>query len=172
VTGSSGPDGTRPGPSTRSVQRRTGVTSARRAGKVGGGPIGHVAQSLAPTLQAPARARKEIRNACSQWPSEDLETALLITSELVTNAVIHGVGEIHIAVSCDDSRLKVAVTDSGALAVEPPNAKDAFAETGRGLTLVSFLADAWGVETVAGHQGKTVWFRLSAKAGAPTTPAP
>ena len=82
----------------------------------------------------------------------------VVVSELVTNAVRHGAGEIHLVLSMvGEARLRVAVSDEG-----PPGRLGIPArrrvETGRGLFIVERLAASWGVE--AGAVGKTVWCEL------------
>jgi anti-sigma regulatory factor (Ser/Thr protein kinase) len=100
---------------------------------------------------------------CSQWPREDLEIALLITSELVTNAVLHGAGQIQLSVACEGDLLEVDVTDGGSSAVRFRDATDPLAESGRGLEVVNALADRWGVRSLQEAPGKVVWFQMRAR---------
>lgn len=80
---------------------------------------------------------------------------LLVTSELVANAVIHGEGAVDLAL-CDDGRsVTIEATDSGhgeARCV----AAGATAPGGRGLRIVSCLSTHWGVRHPP-EGGTTVW---------------
>jgi anti-sigma regulatory factor (Ser/Thr protein kinase) len=81
------------------------------------------------------------------------EAAVLIISELVTNAVLHsGSTVIGCTLRLDSGLLQIEVTDQGASQREPA-ADDV---SGRGLLLVSTLSKAWGV-TPARPSGRTVW---------------
>jgi anti-sigma regulatory factor (Ser/Thr protein kinase) len=86
------------------------------------------------------------------------DVAELLTSELVTNAVLHAGTAINVTVSDDAGGLRVEVTDASVTA-PARRLYSAEAATGRGLGLVEALASQWGTRTDAG--GKTVWFTLS-----------
>jgi sigma-B regulation protein RsbU (phosphoserine phosphatase) len=106
-----------------------------------------------------------------------LNEALLLTTELSTNAVVHAGTELDIEVTADPSGLTVTVTDFAPgpveqLAIGPRNEKidiGEVAERGRGLLLVDHFASRWG--TVHQGTGKGVWFRLerSATAASPVS---
>jgi len=88
-----------------------------------------------------------------------VEVALLLASELVTNAIRHGKGIVEVAVKKLSGRLCVEVSDEGPpgrLAARNP---DSGQTGGRGLLLVERLAADWGV-TPSRRGGKTVWFTL------------
>lgn len=89
---------------------------------------------------------------------EVVEAAVLLTSELVTNAVLHAAGTINVDVDLDLTALRVEVADNSD---ERPAPRDATPEDtfGRGLHLVEAMARAWGVEQ-ARDDGKVVWFEL------------
>lgn len=84
-------------------------------------------------------------------------TAELLTTEIVTNALVHTNGGAVVTATTSD-RLRVEVRD---FVSRPPSLHEAVPRddtSGRGLMLVHSLADAWGVRT---HDlGKTVWFEL------------
>jgi len=83
---------------------------------------------------------------------------VLLTSELVTNALLHAHSAPEVAVGLVDGRLRVAVSDATTtVPVRKRYGKDA--ATGRGLLLIETMASAWGTEPVDG--GKVVWFELS-----------
>ena len=89
---------------------------------------------------------------------EDMrDTACLLTSELVTNAVIHARTAVDVRVLQFDGRLRIQVSDENTRLPTPALIPDD-ATTGRGLLLVQVLASSWGVEQAGG--GKVVWFEL------------
>jgi anti-sigma regulatory factor (Ser/Thr protein kinase) len=93
-------------------------------------------------------------------PSELVDDATLLTTELAANAVRHSrTGRIELSVEWEDSRVRVEVADGSR---EPPMVlrPDPMASGGRGLQLVDALATRWGFERHA--EGKVVWFELSA----------
>jgi anti-sigma regulatory factor (Ser/Thr protein kinase) len=89
---------------------------------------------------------------------EVAEAALLLTSELVTNAVLYAAGTINVGVDLDLTRVRVEVGDTSS---DAPAPRDATAEetSGRGLHLVAAIARAWGVRNEP-DDGKVVWFEL------------
>lgn len=92
---------------------------------------------------------------------ELLDDALLLISELVTNAVLHGGPPILLGIECDGDVLRVRVRD-GSPVVPSPRQAGPDAEGGRGMTLVELLTNTWGVTPVADEHGagKQVWFEL------------
>jgi anti-sigma regulatory factor (Ser/Thr protein kinase) len=104
-------------------------------------------------------ARRFVRSACTGLVNDEVvETAVLLTSELVTNSVVHGRSAVTVAVSAPDEVLRVAVTDHDSQwpTLEPA---EQVKERGRGMALVEAISIAWGVMPVG--EGKTVWFTLS-----------
>ncbi|MEV4637989.1 SpoIIE family protein phosphatase [Actinoplanes sp. NPDC049548] len=127
--------------------------------------------------RTPAAARALVRSVLEETGLEALvNEALLLTTELSTNAVVHAGTELDIEVSADPGGLTVTVTDFAPgpveeLAVGPRNDKSDIgevAERGRGLLLVDHFASRWG--TVHEGTGKGVWFRLESKPGPETAP--
>ncbi len=111
-------------------------------------------------LAAVATLRHRLREALGDWGAPQLaDTAELLVSELVTNALLHTEhGAVLDAVLGADRRLRVEVRDeSGRLPRPRPPAEAA--TSGRGLLLVEALADAWGVQVRA--DGKVTWFELA-----------
>ena len=106
-------------------------------------------------------SRRALAGELGGLPEDLAEVALVLTSELVTNAVNHGRGTITLTVLRDERHLTVRVTDEGA--AEPVVRAHALAAlNGRGMQLVDALAAAWGTEPVTGGRGKAVWFTLDA----------
>lgn len=104
-------------------------------------------------------ARRAVSDTLSTWGWEDLaDDAVLLVSELVTNALLHAHSGIELVIVGQGERLRVEVHDEG---VGQPTVRhfSPTSGTGRGLQLVGTLSSAWGVESNAGG-GKAVWFEL------------
>ena len=86
------------------------------------------------------------------------DTAQLLTSELVTNAVIHGRSTVTVTTVLDDGLLRVEVSDDNSRHPEVRPTDDR-ALDGRGMHIVALLAASWGVTDEP--LGKTVWFELA-----------
>jgi anti-sigma regulatory factor (Ser/Thr protein kinase) len=117
---------------------------------------------LPSSTRAPAAAREFLRRSgCPEHALDQLDDAVLLVSELVTNSVLHGGPPIVLQVECDSEVLRVRVRD-GSPALPLPREAGADAEGGRGMTLVDLLTDTWGVEPVVDDHGpgKAVWFQL------------
>ena len=120
---------------------------------------------LAAGLAAAKAARTVVETTIRAWRVPvDPDVAVLLTSELVTNAVTHGEGEarnasgfVTLAIACSAAGLRVDVHDGSGdlplLEVAP-----AEAETGRGLLLVTSLSAEWGFYRTP--MGKAVYFTL------------
>ncbi|MGY5133102.1 ATP-binding protein [Streptomyces nigrescens] len=111
-------------------------------------------------LKAVGEVRRELRQLLSRWTlpggGELAEVATLLTSELVTNALVHAGGGAIVTARVSD-RLRVEVRDFVPGRPEP-RAPTTDGTSGRGLMLVRSLADAWGIRTES--LGKSVWFEL------------
>jgi anti-sigma regulatory factor (Ser/Thr protein kinase) len=115
------------------------------------------------TRWAPATARAALRGFCAGRVDGQLLTdAELLASELITNALRHGDGQITLRGSLNHGQLLVEVIDDGGGFERQPR-RDVDQVGGFGLGLVEDIATRWGV-----HEGSThVWFEL--KRDAPTT---
>jgi anti-sigma regulatory factor (Ser/Thr protein kinase) len=142
------------------------------AGTVEDGAAGAAEQAQAPQLRrrlgradlrAVPETRRALRELLRHWgrPGRS-DIAELLTSELVTNALVHTDHDAVLTATVGPRGLRVEVRDFVARRprVCVPNADDG--THGRGLVLVQSLADAWGVR--AHGVGKAVWFELDAGA--------
>ncbi len=108
---------------------------------------------------APSLARRYAASHCEGCPSETLYAVALLTSELVTNAVVHGSGDALLDIQVEGAAVTVGVSDRGGGVVKPAS-RFSWPETGHGLRLVQQMSDHWGVEQVPETPGKRVWFQL------------
>ena len=106
-----------------------------------------------------ARIRRFAVDACLRAAADvDSDTVALLVSEVATNALVHGAGEVRVRVLPQPPGVRIEVADgSGTL----PHRRTATAvdEGGRGIALVEALSTAWGSEST--DDGKTVWFELA-----------
>jgi anti-sigma regulatory factor (Ser/Thr protein kinase) len=119
-------------------------------------------------MPAGPEAAKEARDflasvGCRTHHQEVIFEAQLLVSELVGNAVRHGLPPVEVAVFCRGAdAMEVRVRDTGTrrgpAAIPDPEPPGEDAESGRGLMIVDLLSDAWGA--VDEPDGTTVWFRL------------
>lgn len=129
-----------------------------------------LARPLRDAFHLPARetsvseARRIVLERLRSWgvAQESREDAELLVSELFTNAVRHTDSE---KVGCElwmiGVRLRLEVTDEGGGPLMPrPRQPGTEGEGGRGLLLVSVLADEWGVRPDAYERGHAVWAEL------------
>jgi anti-sigma regulatory factor (Ser/Thr protein kinase) len=113
---------------------------------------------------AAGEARRAVLDLCHRTLDPAMcDDAVLLTSELVTNASRVSSGAITVTMTLGASGVRIAVTDDDpygtpvtatGMALTVP----ALAESGRGLLLLEHVAGAWGTDHIPG--GKTVWFRL------------
>jgi anti-sigma regulatory factor (Ser/Thr protein kinase) len=115
---------------------------------------------LPSALGSAGRARTFVSETLSGWglSSSTVDDAVLLTSELVGNAVRHCQGETSVKVSWRGDRIRVQVRDNEARAPVLHSELSYDAENGRGLQLVDVLALSWGWRPVG--PGKEVWFEL------------
>ena len=108
---------------------------------------------------SPGLARRLVRGQCADAGADDFaDTATLLVSELVTNAIMHARTDVELRVVTGRARLRVEVSD-GSLAQPVRRRRTALVATGRGLGMVESLASRWGVQQT--RRGKTVWFELA-----------
>jgi serine/threonine-protein kinase RsbW len=105
--------------------------------------------------------RDRLREVRSQIAADHLDDVLLATSEVVTNAVLHGDGLVTVRVWTDGAVVRVEVADEGSAVPQPSADRGGeHAEDGRGLFIVDAVTTRWGVTPVHPGPGKTVWFEL------------
>lgn len=116
---------------------------------------------LEPRAESVSLARKHVRNALIGVEREDLaEAAELVTSELVTNALVHAGTPIELTLFVRAESVRAEIVD-GSPHMPVPREYAATAGTGRGLIMVEELADGWGVALAeVGRPGKMVWFEI------------
>jgi len=125
--------------------------------------IGGVVLRLPVDETAPARARAAVReHFAAVFPASALEAALLVTSEIVSNTVVHGGLEAHQAMRlrlCDvGDAIGVEVADDGA--GFPLADLGGGGHGGRGLRLIDLLSRRWGVTS---DGGTTMWAEIPAR---------
>lgn len=133
------------------------LASARPA-LLAAGSRDEVSRSFPALLSSAAASRRLVRQALEDWGFGGLvDTAVLLTSEVVTNALVHGRSEVDVSVTLGPDRVRVAVTDTdhGFIRRRRPEETD---QSGRGVELVEGMADGWGV--LRRGPGKQVWFEL------------
>lgn len=128
--------------------------------------------TLAPELSSAPAARHWVTAQLDTAPDDVRQTAALLASELVTNAVLHAATPVTVRLVHRPGTLRVEVSDDSP--AMPANKEyGAEAATGRGLTVIEALSDAWG--TSLEDPGKKVWFELGVPSEAeaePVTPPP
>ncbi|WP_432536446.1 ATP-binding protein [Kineococcus arenarius] len=121
---------------------------------------------LPPSPRSVGVARWLITEWCAPWVkasevSEDtVDALLLLSSEVVTNAVVHGSGMVRVALARAGASLRLEVSDEGG-GMPLIGAQRADAESGRGMAMVELLSSRWGTELDEGPLGKKVWFELA-----------
>ncbi|MFK0169969.1 ATP-binding protein [Streptomyces sp. NPDC090306] len=123
---------------------------------------------------SPAQARRLTRAWLASWSvcEDTCDTATLVVSELVTNAIVHTASS---RVLCElhdgDDLVRIAVRDEGCAPGEPrPSPQRPDEEHGRGLLLVGALSRTWG--TMEHGTGLLVWAELARGTDAAGSPAP
>jgi CheY-like chemotaxis protein len=110
-------------------------------------------------LRSVRDARRFVNDKLKEWDLEPLvDDALLIVSELATNAMTHANSGCGLRLILTPTTLRIEVADAGGGAPEP-QPPSTTGESGRGVHLVAALTTAWGMEVVEG-EGKLVWAEL------------
>jgi serine phosphatase RsbU (regulator of sigma subunit) len=167
----------------REAELARGLTSEARLGRPSEGlrsPATEVARSLDGALhvgrvpsfaaapyaasfpegpEAASAVRRWIRQSSRGLDRVLREDTVLLATELVTNAVRHGRGEVAVRLWPGPDVVRVEVSDANPHRPEP-GGYDLDAEDGRGLLIVGALSSRWGTAPLPGGAGKTVWFEL------------
>jgi len=116
--------------------------------------------ALEPSAQTGSIARRELRQLLdtARIDQDTTDTAVLLATELVTNAVEHGRGSAYLDAAVQDRAIRLEVSDSSTVVPQPNTAVSELDERGRGLLLIEALASRWGV--LPRSDGKTVWCEL------------
>jgi anti-sigma regulatory factor (Ser/Thr protein kinase) len=115
--------------------------------------------TLAGTPSSASLARSFVRDRLQGWGCvAEMDSAQLVASELVTNAVLHAGSEIQLTLRADPCSVRVEVGDCSSR-VPMKRLRPSTLQTGRGLEILGSVASAWGVEPR--DNGKTVWAELS-----------
>ena len=114
---------------------------------------------LAPDPRSPGSARRFVDRYLRRrrLPADTVEAALLVSSELVTNAYLHGKGEIELRVSMRNDRVRIEVIDNGDGEAPAIRAEQGDEAARWGLRIVDQLAFQWGVFEGTTH----VWADLA-----------
>ncbi|MFD8329415.1 ATP-binding protein [Streptomyces lydicus] len=152
----------------------SGGAGASAAGPAAAVPAGQIRRlRLAGTRGAVARARDFAREALHDWgwlPAAGAdqraaaEDALLVVSELVTNACLHAEGPEELRLRRAGKVLRLEVSDLGAGSPAPRSPHRPGRPGGHGMFIVQRLCLDWGVVRHADGTGKTVWAELAAPA--------
>lgn len=122
-----------------------------------------------PAVRASARAARDtVRHRLRAWQvtGDTCSDAVLLVSELTTNAVLHTDSEqvlCGLTLTGGEQRLRIELHDEGRTPIRPPEHQaDSCDEGGRGLFLVQELADRWGSTHSTRAEGTVVWAELTA----------
>ena len=132
-------------------------------GRPGNGNFESVSTVFPSVPPSVASARRFVSAALRRWGVDPdvAEVALLLTSELVTNAYLHAACDAQVSVVRRPELVRVEVHDSGGGGVERRPLDPEVAD-GRGLNIVDALATRWGSQT--SESGTLVWFELATRA--------
>jgi serine phosphatase RsbU (regulator of sigma subunit)/anti-sigma regulatory factor (Ser/Thr protein kinase) len=125
-----------------------------------------VAMSRSATMLVPAeptgpsRVRQWMTTHLREWsvPEPIIGAAILCTSELTTNALLHAGTAAQVHVDVNAERLVVSVADTGTRGSVIRAHADTMSSRGRGLGLIEELSDSWGTDPTV--RGSTVWFEM------------
>jgi anti-sigma regulatory factor (Ser/Thr protein kinase) len=134
---------------------RTGVISMGPLSRLDPAVIAY--RVFSPALISVGAARALVGEAVAGSGADTVDSARLLTSELVTNAVVHAGTDVEVRVRRLANGVRVEVADHEAKPPVPTSVP-ALSLRGRGLDLVATVADDWGFE--CRDDGKVVWFEL------------
>jgi signal transduction histidine kinase len=125
-------------------------------------PVAEAALVLPSQPASVSVARRFVSTQCLRWHLS-AESAELVVSELVTNAVRYAGGDVTVTLRRDGDRVVVAVRDDSPRQPQLMHVDDD-ATSGRGLSIVDAIALKWDVclHGDSGEVGKTVWAEIGA----------
>jgi serine phosphatase RsbU (regulator of sigma subunit)/anti-sigma regulatory factor (Ser/Thr protein kinase) len=108
----------------------------------------------------PSRVRQWMTTRLREWsvPEPVISAAILCTSELTTNALLHAGTPAQVRIDLSAERLLVSVADTGTRGSVAKARTDTLSSRGRGLGLIEELSDTWGTDPTV--RGSTVWFEM------------
>jgi serine phosphatase RsbU (regulator of sigma subunit)/anti-sigma regulatory factor (Ser/Thr protein kinase) len=108
----------------------------------------------------PSRVRQWMSARLRDWsvPEAVIGAAILCTSELTTNALLHAGTPAQVHIDLNAERLLVSVADTGTRGTVIRAHADTMSSRGRGLGLIEDLSDSWGTDPTV--RGTTVWFEM------------
>jgi anti-sigma regulatory factor (Ser/Thr protein kinase) len=121
-------------------------------------------ECLTHRIDSTGTAVRDARHLVTAWlqarsiPAPLVADAALATTELVTNAVVHGRPPIELRLHQENTDVRIEVRDRATYQPRKPR-PDHTAEHGRGLQIVAALASRWGTRPT--QHGKTVWCTLT-----------
>lgn len=126
-----------------------------------------VRQSFGLQRSSVSASRQFVDGAVSDLPPEVRDAAVLMMSELATNAVVHAATGFEVGITRSETTLRVEVTDvgGGRPALRSPTSREPH---GRGLQIVKELSDQWGMSALDDQAGKTIWFEILLGSGPDT----
>lgn len=146
------------GETSRGIQRGGAASTPAVRPAAIGHPTYSVTKGAVP--ESVEEARRLVRQAMSAWGlGEHSDTAALLISELVTNAITHTPSRsIRVIVARPaPSLVRLAVVDKAPRRVPELRPADAGAESGRGLRLIDVFAYRWGYDLLGSHPTRGPW---------------
>jgi anti-sigma regulatory factor (Ser/Thr protein kinase) len=111
-------------------------------------------------MDAPRNARRLVTGALGGMDVEAVEAAVLATSELTTNAVLHALGPFGLRLLIGPDVIRIEVSDSSPTLPAVQSAS-ILRGGGRGLSIVEQVATTWGVMLQHHRPGKVVWCEIA-----------
>jgi len=118
-------------------------------------------RSFPPDVASIRAARQFVLNALGGLTSERRDAIAVMVSELAMNAVQYARTPFVVRTQVDGDTVRVEVTDTASALPHAQPLPPPTSQHGRGLFLVSELADQWGVSRKPDSAGKTVWFQAT-----------
>jgi anti-sigma regulatory factor (Ser/Thr protein kinase) len=119
----------------------------------------HASWAFLPVPRAVPALRRFVTEVLTGWGEESLvDDAVLVTSELATNAIGHADSPFHASVTRRDGVVRIVIEDAGP-GTAAPRAVTPEDSSGRGILIVEMLSERWGID--ARPDGKAIWAELA-----------